>query len=92
MTAEEIIAYIGSAEKKTPVKVYVNERSPIDYGAAKVFGEGRSKVIFGDWRDLGPILSANAQRIADSFLTHPDRVYNGLLGVLLTDDEGRQQQ
>ena len=65
MTAEEIIAYIGSAEKKTPVKVYVNERSPIDYGAAKVFGEGRSKVIFGDWRDLGPILSANAQRIAD---------------------------
>ena len=65
MTAEEIIAYIGSAEKKTPVKVYVNERSPIDYGAAKVFGEGRSKVIFGDWRDLGPILSANAQRIAE---------------------------
>ena len=65
MTAEEIIAYIGSAEKKTPVKVYVNERSPIDYGAAKVFGEGRSKVIFGDWRDLGPILSANAERIAD---------------------------
>lgn len=65
MTAEEIIAYIGSAEKKTPVKVYVNERSPIDYGAAKVFGEGRSKVIFGDWRDLGPILSANAQSIAD---------------------------
>ena len=65
MTAEEIISYIGSAEKKTPVKVYVNERSPIDYGAAKVFGEGRSKVIFGDWRDLGPILSANTQRIAD---------------------------
>jgi 2,3,4,5-tetrahydropyridine-2-carboxylate N-succinyltransferase/tetrahydrodipicolinate N-acetyltransferase len=65
MTAEEIIAYIGGAEKKTPVKVYVNERSPIDYGAAKVFGEGRSKVIFGDWRDLGPILSANAERIAD---------------------------
>lgn len=65
MTAEEIIAYIGGAEKKTPVKVYVNERSPIDYGAAKVFGEGRSKVIFGDWRDLAPILSANAERIAD---------------------------
>ena len=25
MTAQEIIAYIGSAEKKTPVKVYINE-------------------------------------------------------------------
>ncbi len=34
----------------------------------------------------------DAQRIADSFLSHPDRVYNGLLGVLLTDDEGGQQQ
>lgn len=34
----------------------------------------------------------DAQRIADRFLAHPDRVYNGLLGVLLTDDEGRQPQ
>ncbi len=65
MTAQEIIAYIGSAEKKTPVKVYINETAPIDYGGAKVFGEGRSKVVFGDWRDLQPILSANAGSIAD---------------------------
>ena len=65
MTAEEIIAYIGNAEKKTPVKVYINETAPIDYGAAKVFGEGRSKVVFGDWRELGPILSANAGSIAE---------------------------
>ena len=33
----------------------------------------------------------DAQRIADSFLDHPDRVYNGLLGVLLTNDDGRGQ-
>ena len=65
MTAQEIIAYIGAAEKKTPVKVYVNERKPIDYGSAQVFGEGRSKTVFGDWRDLGPILEANADKIAD---------------------------
>ena len=65
MTAEEIIAYIGNAEKKTPVKVYVNELAPIDYGSAKVFGEGRSKVVFGDWRELGPILEANAGSIAE---------------------------
>ena len=65
MSAQEIIAYIGSAEKKTPVKVYVNEIAPIDYGEAKVFGEGRSKVVFGDWRSLGPILSSNAGSIAD---------------------------
>ena len=34
----------------------------------------------------------DAQRIADHFLTHPDRVYNGLLGVLLTDNEGGPPQ
>ena len=65
MNAQEIIAYIGSAEKKTPVKVYVNEREPIDYGSAKVFGEGRSKVVFGDWRELGLILAENAGKIRD---------------------------
>lgn len=65
MNAQEIISYIGSAEKRTPVKVYVNEREPIDYGAAQVFGEGRSKVVFGDWRELGPLLEENAGRIAD---------------------------
>ena len=56
---------LRQAEKKTPVKVYVNEREPIDYGSAQVFGEGRSKTVFGDWRDLGPILEANADKIAD---------------------------
>ena len=29
MTAQEIIAYIGNAEKKTPVKVYINELNTI---------------------------------------------------------------
>ncbi len=65
MNAQEIIAYIAAAEKKTPVKVYVNETAPIDYGAATVFGEGRSKVVFGDWRQLEPIPTANAGSIAD---------------------------
>ena len=65
MNAQEIIAYIGSAEKKTPVKAYVKEKSPIDYGGATVFGEGPSKVVFGDWRELGPILAENAERVAD---------------------------
>ena len=65
MTAQEIIAYIGNAEKKTPVKAYVKETAPIDYGAAQVFGDGSSKVVFGDWKELGPILEANRDRIAD---------------------------
>ena len=65
MNAQEIIAYIGAAEKKTPVKVYIKESAPIDYGTATVFGEGSSKVVFGDWRDLGPILESNAGKIQD---------------------------
>ena len=65
MNAQEIIAYIGAAEKKTPVKVYIKERRPVDYGSAQVFGEGASKVIFGDWRELGPILADHVDSIED---------------------------
>ena len=73
MNAQEIIAYIGAAEKKTPVKVYINEREPIDYSSAQVFGEGRSRVVFGDWRELGPLLAANAARIADMVVENDRR-------------------
>ena len=64
MNAQEIISYIASAEKKTPVKVYVKEKEPVDYGTAKVFGVG-DKVVFGDWKTLGPVLEANKDKIAD---------------------------
>ncbi len=64
MNAQEIIHYIATAEKKTPVKVYIKEKAPIDYGTAQVFGVG-DKIVFGDWKDLGPILEANRDRIAD---------------------------
>ena len=64
MNAQEIIAYIGQAEKKTPVKLYVKENAPIEYGSAQVFGAG-DKIVFGDWRELGPILQANRDKIAD---------------------------
>lgn len=64
MNAQEIIQYIATAEKKTPVKLYIKENAPVDYGTAKVFGVG-DKVVFGDWRELGPILEQNRERIAD---------------------------
>ena len=47
MNAQEIIAYIAQAEKKTPVKLYIKEKAPINYGHAKVFGCG-DKIVFGD--------------------------------------------
>ena len=73
MNAQEIIAYIGSAEKKTPVKVYIKERQPIAYGSAQVFGEGASKVIFGDWRELGPILADHVDCIEDMVIENDRR-------------------
>lgn len=73
MDAQEIIAYIGAAEKKTPVKVYVKERQPIGYGGAQVFGEGASKVVFGDWRELGPILADHVDSIEDLVIENDRR-------------------
>lgn len=64
MDAQEIIRYIAEAEKKTPVKLYVNEKEPIDYGSATVFGDS-SKIVFGDWKELAPIIEANRDKIAD---------------------------
>ena len=64
MNAQEIIQFIASAEKKTPVKLYVRENAPVDFGSAKVFGAG-DKIVFGDWAELKPILEANADKIAD---------------------------
>ena len=65
MNAQEIIDYIANSEKKTPVKLYVNTTAPVDFGAAKVFGAGNSFTVFGDWAQLGPILEANRDKIAD---------------------------
>ncbi len=64
MNAQELIRYIGESEKKTPVKLYVKEIAPVDYGGARVFGLG-DKVVFGDWNELKPILEANKASIAD---------------------------
>lgn len=64
MNAQEIINYIATAEKKTPVKLYVKENRPVDFGSAKVFGAG-DKIVFGDWKELKPILEANKDAFDD---------------------------
>lgn len=55
MNAAELIEYIRTAEKKTPVKVYIWERFPTSFPNAKVFpaGDG-AKIVFGDWRGHRP--------------------------------------
>ena len=73
MNAQEIINYIASAEKKTPVKLYIREKAPIDYGTgAKVFGAG-DKVVFGDWKALKTVVEANRDKIADIVIENDRR-------------------
>lgn len=64
MNSQEIINYIASSEKKTPVKLYVKEKAPIDYGTAKVFGAA-DKIVFGNWDELKSIIADNADSIED---------------------------
>ncbi len=64
MDAEQLIHLIATAPKKTPVKITIREKEPIQYGSAQVFGAG-DKVVFGDWQELGPILRENAHKIDD---------------------------
>ena len=72
MNAQEIINYIATAEKKTPVKLYIKEKQPVDYGSAKVFGAS-DKIVFGDWKELGPIIGANSDKIADIVIENDAR-------------------
>lgn len=67
MNASEIIRYISESEKKTPVRVYLKWKE----GAAKEafqgcrrFGAG-DEIIFGDWKDVAPVLSAAKDKIDD---------------------------
>lgn len=66
MDAQEIIDYIATAPKTTPVKAYVKETegATVDYGSAKVFGAS-DKIVFGDWAELAKILEDNADAIED---------------------------
>lgn len=57
MEAEQIIRYIQTAEKKTPVKVYFNSEREISFPNCKVFGN----VVFGDWKDIEPVLLMNPE-------------------------------
>ena len=64
MDAYEIIRYIAESKKKTPVKLYVKEKAPVNYGDAKVFGCG-DKIVFGEWNDLKPLLESQQDLIED---------------------------
>ena len=60
MNAQQIIEYIRTSEKKTPVKVYVWEKQSVDFPNCHVFPASEGcKIVFGDWKDVAPVLEAN---------------------------------
>ena len=72
MNAQEIIHYIATSEKKTPVKLYIKSKAPIDFGDAKVFGAG-DKIVFGDWKTLAPIIEAHNDEIEEMVIENDCR-------------------
>ena len=66
MNAQEIIELIRTSQKQTPVKVYLKEKSPVEFENAKVFSMGNGvKIIFGDWKNISPVLEARAADIEE---------------------------
>lgn len=60
MDAQSIIEYIRTSEKKTPVKVYVWEKTPTPFPGCKEFPAGDNcKIVFGDWKNIAPVLENN---------------------------------
>lgn len=72
MDAQEIIDYIANAKKKTPVKLFVKEKAPIDYDDALVFGMG-DKIVFGEWEKLKDILEKNKDNISQIVIENDRR-------------------
>ncbi len=75
MNAHEIISYIQHAKKSTPVKVYVKGKdlTTISFGEnTKVFGEGNSVVLFGEWSEIEGALTTYKENIED-FVVENDR-------------------
>ncbi len=87
MNAQEIIKFIADAEKKTPVRLFIKEKRPVDYGNAKVFGAG-DKIVFGDWKELRPILEKHAGDIID-IVVENDRVNSAVPMLDLKDIPAR---
>lgn len=76
LDAQQIINFISSSKKVTPVKVYVNGQNVLaaNWGDnVKVFGSDDSVVLFGDYADVAPALEANAAIMTDHVIEHDRR-------------------
>jgi 2,3,4,5-tetrahydropyridine-2,6-dicarboxylate N-acetyltransferase len=90
LNSEEIIQYIAKSTKKTPVKVYIkgslsNLLFPEE---VQTFFSGNSGVLFGNWNDIEPVLSASKADIED-YVVENDRRNSGVPLLDLKNVEAR---
>jgi 2,3,4,5-tetrahydropyridine-2,6-dicarboxylate N-acetyltransferase len=74
MDANEIISFIATSKKSTPVKVYLKgDLAEIDFGGhAKTFINGSTGVVFGEWSEINAAIDANMTKI-DDYVIENDR-------------------
>ncbi len=76
LDAYEIISYIQHAKKSTQVKVYVNgdNLADLSFGEhTKVFGDGNSRILFGEWAEIEPALEAAKYHLTDVVIENESR-------------------
>ena len=80
MDAQQIIEYIRTSEKKTPVKVYVWEKEKVAFPDCWEMAAGEGcKIVFGDWKKISPAGNGGCMKTAQSTkpATMPDRFWTG---------------
>lgn len=66
MDAYEIIEFIKNSKKATKIKAYLNLKEEIEFNENfKVFGQGLSKIVFGEWNDFKRVIEENKDKIID---------------------------
>ena len=86
LTSEEIINYIATSKKTTPVKVYVKgDLSNIDLPeSVKAFGSEGSRVLFTDLNTWKEVLANNRDKIVD-YVVENDRKNSAIPLLDLSD-------
>ncbi|WP_425446961.1 2,3,4,5-tetrahydropyridine-2,6-dicarboxylate N-acetyltransferase [Dethiothermospora halolimnae] len=72
--AYEIARFIKEAKKSTPIKLYIKgELEKIDFNGLKVFGEGKSRIVFGEYDEIKNILIDYEGEIEDFHIENDRR-------------------
>ena len=88
-STEEIIKFIATSKKKTPVKVYVNFNAEVKFPETlEVYGEGNSRVIFADFADWVEFYEANKAVVVNHRVEN-DRRNSGVPMIDLTQFNAR---